>query len=315
MESKKIIDISVTALTYNEQISAITKWAKCNLSKVVCIANVHMLIEAHRDSLFGAVLNQADLVTPDGMPLVWMLRLSGAVQQDRVAGVDVLEGLCKQAIENDISVYFIGSQLSILDKLRVRLERNYPELKIAGMAPLPFRPLTDEEDQALIQSLNQSGAGLVFVSLGCPKQEKWMSEHKGKISAVMVGLGGAFPVYAGIHRRAPKFFRQTGLEWLYRLMQEPKRLWKRYATTIPVFLWLVAKQILIEFNNSSTQTQDFEVEHNFGQIGPKKMLVNTQKMPSSKGRQLILLSIEGNSTSLIKLGKMNVNNSEPSKEI
>jgi N-acetylglucosaminyldiphosphoundecaprenol N-acetyl-beta-D-mannosaminyltransferase len=251
MESKTVINIPVTALPYSEQINTIAKWATCNLSKVVCIANVHMLVEAHSDRQFGSVLRHADLVTPDGMPLVWMLRFLGAVHQDRVAGVDVLEGLNRQAQENDIGVYFVGSQASILDKMRLKLESNYPALRIAGMAPLPFRPLSHEEDQALIQSINQSGAGLVFVSLGCPKQEKWMAEHKEKVSAVMVGLGGAFPVYAGIHRRAPKFFQQAGLEWLYRLIQEPKRLWKRYATTIPVFLWLVAKQILNELKNST----------------------------------------------------------------
>jgi N-acetylglucosaminyldiphosphoundecaprenol N-acetyl-beta-D-mannosaminyltransferase len=240
MESKTVINVPVTALPCTEQINIITKWATSNLSKVVCIANVHMLIEAHRNPQFGAVLHHADLVTPDGMPLVWMLRFLGAVYQDRVAGIDFLEGLCKQAIENDISVYFVGSRTSILDKMRVRLERDYPSLQIAGMEPLPF---TYEENQSLIRSLNQSGAGLVFVSLGCPKQEVWMSRHKGKVSAVMVGLGGAFPAYAGIHKRAPTFFRQAGMEWLYRLVQETGRLWKRYATTIPVFLWLVAKQI------------------------------------------------------------------------
>ena len=251
MEPKTVIGIPVTPLPYSEQIKTMTKWAMSNLSKVVCIANVHMLVEAHSDPQFGSVLRHADLVTPDGMPLVWMLRFLGAVGQDRVAGVDVLEGLCKQAQENDIGVYFVGSQPSILEQMRRKLEFNYPGLKIAGMAPLPFRPLSEEEDQALVQSLNQSGAGLVFVSLGCPKQEKWMSEHKEKVSAVMVGLGGAFPVYAGIHKRAPKFFRQAGLEWLYRLIQEPKRLWKRYATTIPVFVWLVAKQVLSELKHST----------------------------------------------------------------
>lgn len=255
MESKFVIDTPVTALSYTEQINTITKWAMYNLSKVVCIANVHMLVEAHFDHQFGSVLRHADLVTPDGMPLVWMLRFLGAFHQDRVAGIDVLEGLCKQGLENNIGVYFVGSQPSILDKMRLKLEHNYPGLRIAGMSPLPFRPLSDEEDQALIQSLNQSGAGLVFVSLGCPKQEKWMSEHKGKVSAVMVGLGGAFPVYAGIHKRAPQFFRQAGLEWFYRLIQEPKRLWKRYATTIPIFIWLVAKQILINSKNSTQATR------------------------------------------------------------
>lgn len=252
MESKKVIDFSITSLRCDEQIKTIVKWGKSNLSKVVCIANVHMLIEAHQNPLFGAVLHNADLVTPDGMPLVWMMRFLGAVHQDRVAGIDVLKGVCKLAQVDDVSVYFMGSQASILKKMKLRLYREFPKLKIAGMTPLPFRPLTSDEDSTLIQFLNESGAGIVFVSLGCPKQETWMSQHKGKVSAVMVGLGGAFPVYAGIHKRAPEFLRKAGLEWFFRLIQEPHRLWKRYFTTIPLFLWLVAQQMLDEFKHSDT---------------------------------------------------------------
>jgi N-acetylglucosaminyldiphosphoundecaprenol N-acetyl-beta-D-mannosaminyltransferase len=252
METKNVIDVSITSLSCEEQIEMMVKWGKSNLSKVVCIANVHMLIEAHYNPFFGAMLRNADLVTPDGMPLVWMLRFLGAVRQDRVAGIDVLEGVCKLAQETGVGVYFLGSQDSILEKMKIRLNREFPNLKISGMTSPPFRPLTDEEDRTLVQSLNQSGAGLVFVSLGCPKQEAWMSQHKGQVSAVMVGLGGAFPVYAGIHKRAPKVLRQTGLEWFYRLIQEPQRLWKRYATTIPIFIWLVAKQIFGKFKNSDT---------------------------------------------------------------
>jgi N-acetylglucosaminyldiphosphoundecaprenol N-acetyl-beta-D-mannosaminyltransferase len=239
-----IIGSPITALSLQDQINTMVKWGKSNLSKVVCIANVHMLIEGHYNPSFGAVLQNADLVTPDGMPLVWMLRCLGAVHQDRVAGTDVLEGVCRLAEKKGVGVYFLGSQDAILDKMKVRLDREFPNLKISGMTSLPFRPLTDDEDRALIQSLNQSGAGLVFVSLGCPKQEVWMSQHKGKVSAVMIGLGGALYVYAGIRKRAPKVFRQAGLEWFYHLVQEPRRLWKRYATRMPTFIWLVSKQLL-----------------------------------------------------------------------
>lgn len=250
MKTKNVINFTVTSLRCDEQVKTIVRWGKNNLSKVVFIANVHMLIEAHRDPLFGAALQNADLVTPDGMPLVWMMRFLGAVHQDRVAGIDVLEGTCKLAQAEKVSVYFLGSQASILKKMELRLNREFPDLKIAGMTPLPFRPLTSAEDDALIQDLNKSGAGIIFVSLGCPKQETWMSQHKGAVSAVMVGLGGAFPVYAGIQKRAPGFLRQAGLEWFFRLIQEPRRLWKRYFTTIPLFLWLIAKQILDEFKHS-----------------------------------------------------------------
>jgi N-acetylglucosaminyldiphosphoundecaprenol N-acetyl-beta-D-mannosaminyltransferase len=252
MKTKNVINVPITSLSCEEQINTMVKWGKSNLSKVVCIANVHMLIEAHQNPSFGTVLQNADLVTPDGMPLVWMLRFLGVGHQDRVAGIDVLEGVCKLAEKTGVDVYFLGSQDAILEKMKVRLNREFPNLKISGMTSLPFRSLTDNEDRALVQFLNHSGAGIVFVSLGCPKQEAWMSQHKGQISAVMVGLGGAFPVYAGIQRRAPKLLREAGLEWLYRLIQEPQRLCKRYATTIPVFIWLVAKQVLDEFRSSAT---------------------------------------------------------------
>jgi N-acetylglucosaminyldiphosphoundecaprenol N-acetyl-beta-D-mannosaminyltransferase len=251
---KNVIGLPVTALPFDGQISLILKWAKSLSSRVVCIANVHMLVEAYRDSEFALVLQNSDLVTPDGMPLVWMLRLMGASQQDRIAGLDVLLALCKQASKEDVSVFFLGSQPSILERMRSKLEKDFRSLKIVGMEPLPFRPLSEDEDRAVVQKLNDSGCGLVFVSLGCPKQEIWMSKHKDQVQAVMIGLGGAFPVYAGIHKRAPQFVRSLGLEWLYRLMQEPRRLWNRYSSTIPIFIWLACKQLVA--SNRTTPTQE-----------------------------------------------------------
>lgn len=241
--SKSVIGFPVTALPFDAQISLMMKWAKGLTSKVVCIANVHMLVEGHRSPEFASVLHNADLVAPDGMPLVWMLKLMGVSNQDRVAGLDVLTVLCQQASAEKVSVFFLGSQASILEKIRLRLERDFPDLQIAGMEPLPFRPLSEDEDRAVVRKLNESGCGLVFVSLGCPKQETWMAKHKGQVRAVMIGLGGAFPVYAGIHKRAPEIIRSLGFEWLYRLAQEPHRLWKRYSSTIPIFLWLAWRQL------------------------------------------------------------------------
>jgi N-acetylglucosaminyldiphosphoundecaprenol N-acetyl-beta-D-mannosaminyltransferase len=241
---ENVIGVPISALSFKQQVEKMMEWAKARKSRSVCIANVHMLIEAHHDSQFEKVLQEADLVTPDGMPLVWMLRIMGVQKQDRVAGLDVLAALCEAASREDVSIYFVGSQQEILDRMRTRLEREYPKLKIAGMEPLPFRPLTPEEDEELVEKLNRSGAGIVMVSLGCPKQERWMAEHKGKVEGVMIGLGGAFPVYAGLLKRAPVIVRASGLEWLYRLIQEPQRLWRRYVDTIPVFIWLACKQVL-----------------------------------------------------------------------
>jgi len=241
---RNVIGFPVAALPFDAQIALMLQWAKSFSSKVVCIANVHMLIEAYRNPDFANVLKGADLVAPDGMPLVWMLKLMGVKHQDRVAGMDVLLALCKAACSEDLSIFFLGSQTTVLKKMRERLEKDFPTLRIAGMEPLPFRPMTEAEEAAIVQTLNDSKAGFVLVALGCPKQETWMTQHRGKVQAVMVGLGGAFPVYAGIHKRAPQLVRDLGLEWLYRLLQEPKRLWGRYSSTIPVFVWLALKQLL-----------------------------------------------------------------------
>lgn len=238
-----IIGSKVSAAPFNTLVDVIIKWAKNRDSKSVCVANTHMLVEAHQRPSFGNVIQQADMVTPDGMPLVWILRLMGVKNQDRVAGLDLMQALCQRASNEGVSVYFLGSMDIILQRMKERLQEEFPQLDIANMEPLPFRPLTPEEDRVLIQKVNASGAGLVMIALGCPKQECWMAEHKGKIKAVMIGLGGAFPVYAGIHRRASKWVRRMGLEWSYRLYQEPRRLWKRYATSIPRFVYLAVKQL------------------------------------------------------------------------
>ncbi len=239
----EVVETPVTALPFDGQIQVMLSWAQERMSKFVCVANTHMIIEAHRSPQFKTVLNLADLVTPDGMPLVWMMKLLGIRNQNRVAGMDILEALCHEAALQNLSVFFVGSQTNILNSIRLRLEKDFPNLHIAGMKSMPFRPLSREEDELILEQIKASGASIVFVSLGCPKQELWMAQHRGRLPAVMIGLGGVFPVYAGIQKRAPQWVRENGLEWLYRLIQEPKRLWKRYSSTIPVFVFLAARQL------------------------------------------------------------------------
>jgi N-acetylglucosaminyldiphosphoundecaprenol N-acetyl-beta-D-mannosaminyltransferase len=251
-----VIGFPVTAVPFNGQIDLILKWANRRISKVVCVANVHMLMEAHKNPKFAAVLGNADMVTPDGMPLVWLMNLLGVWHQDRVAGMDILLALCDRTSAENISVFFLGSESATLERIQIRLKREFPHLQIAGMEPLPFRPLNAEEDVDMIEKINASGAGIVLVSLGCPKQEIWMNLHKDKIKAVMLGLGGVFPVYAGLHKWAPSWVRHLGLEWLYRLVQEPRRLWKRYYQTIPPFIYLAFKQLLTHRpRKKSTETE------------------------------------------------------------
>ncbi len=242
-----VLKSPITSLCLEEQIFLMLKWARIRESKSVCLANVHMIMEAYWNQSFARILESADLVSPDGMPLVWMLRKLGIYNQNRVAGMDVFLNLCELAQQSQISVFFVGSHTATLEKIKQRLEQEFPALQVAGMEALPFRPLADvikTEDEEIIKKINQSGAGLLFVCLGCPKQEFWISRHQGKIKAVMIGLGAVFPTYAGIYSRAPRYIRDLGLEWLYRLFQEPSRLWNRYSQTIPPFVYLALKQLL-----------------------------------------------------------------------
>ena len=234
----------VTALPFEQQIDVMVNWAKQKCSKVVCVANVHMLMESRWNQGLNAVLEKADLVTPDGMPLVWVMRSMGIKTQDRVAGMDIFQEICSRAVREDLSIYLFGSTQEVLTKMKERLEKDYPSLRIAGLESPPFRPLTETEKTEIVERINNSGAEFTFVSLGCPKQESWMKENQGKIRSVMVGVGAVFPVYAGFKKHAPKWVRESGLEWFYRLLQEPKRLFGRYFKTIPPFVWLALQQVL-----------------------------------------------------------------------
>lgn len=244
LKKQSVIGFPVTSETFETQIDTILGWAQQRLSKIVCVANVHMLIEAKFHIGFASILHRADMLTPDGMPLAWVVSWMNKRRQDRVAGMDILLSLCRKARQANVSLFFLGSTPDVLEKMQTRLNQEYPDLPIAGIEDLPFRPLTYAEDMELVDRINQSGAGIVLLSLGCPKQERWINAHKNKINAVMIGVGGVFPVFAGMQSWAPAWVRNNGLEWLYRLIQEPHRLWQRYATTIPLFLLLAAKQII-----------------------------------------------------------------------
>jgi N-acetylglucosaminyldiphosphoundecaprenol N-acetyl-beta-D-mannosaminyltransferase len=246
--TQDVIGAPICTLTFDEHISLIIEWAKAYQSKMVCVSNVHMLIEAWEDSYFAEVLKNADLVTPDGMPLVWMLRTMGAKQSQRVAGIDIFCAVCEQASIAQVSIFLLGSKPDVLDKICQRLKSDFPLLKVAGLESPPFSPLSPTADISTVQKINASGAGIVFVSLGCPKQELWMSQYQEKVQAVMIGVGAVFPVYAGVLKQAPEFLQSIGFEWLFRLLQEPKRLWKRYLTTIPIFIYLALKQISFKKN-------------------------------------------------------------------
>ncbi|MEP6749988.1 MAG: WecB/TagA/CpsF family glycosyltransferase [Bacteroidota bacterium] len=247
MASKKsdtLVSFPVSTGTYTEMLNEIIDRSHRGVSSSVCIANVHMIVTAHQDDHYAPVIKRADLVTPDGLPLTWAMRLLLGIKQERVAGMDLLPDLIGIAETSDIPVYFYGGTDEILETSRQYLSIRYPLLKIAGAYSPPFRALTAEEENDIACAINCSGAKLVFVVLGCPKQEKWMDAMKNKLSAVMVGVGGALPVMVGMQKRAPLWMQKAGLEWFYRLCQEPRRLFKRYAITNSLFILLVTKEFI-----------------------------------------------------------------------
>ena len=244
MEKVNLLSINVSTGTYEEFLTAILKSTESNESRYACLANVHMLIEAYRSPDFAKVVRNASIVTPDGMPLSWALKMLHGIKQERVAGMDLLPDLLHKAALNNIPVYFYGGQKNMLEQANDYLKKQYPGLNVAGVYSPPFRPLSKEEDEAVIERINNSGARLVFVVLGCPKQERWMAKMEGRINAVMIGVGGALPVMLGIQKRAPDWMQHSGLEWLYRLGQEPVRLLERYVVTNTTFLVLLFKSYI-----------------------------------------------------------------------
>lgn len=244
MVRQQFMHFDISMGSYASFVHNIVAMARQKISAVVCVANVHMFIEAYQDKELEKMINHADIVTPDGKPLTWGLRLLLGIKQDRVAGMNLLPDLLQQLMEQQMPVYFYGSTAKLLQATENYLTNTYPGLKIAGMYSPPFRKLTPEEENQVIADINSSGANAVFVILGCPKQEKWMASMKGKVHAVMIGIGGALPVMVGLQKRAPAWMQNAGLEWLFRLIQEPGRLFKRYAITNSLFIYLVFKEYM-----------------------------------------------------------------------
>ncbi|AXE17021.1 glycosyltransferase [Runella rosea] len=244
MYKARLIHAQISLGKFEEFLDNFIYYSKQRISTCVYVANVHMFIECKIDYDFRASFNLADIVLPDGKPLCNALYYLYNIKQERVAGMDVMPALLERASKSGVIVYFYGSTDDVLKKIHEKCASIYPTLKIGGMYSPPFRKLTADEDQKIIDNINASGAGIVLVALGCPKQEKWMSAMKGRISSVMIGVGGAFPVFAGAQKRAPKWMQDASLEWLYRLVQEPRRLFKRYFVTNSLFIFMVLREKL-----------------------------------------------------------------------
>jgi N-acetylglucosaminyldiphosphoundecaprenol N-acetyl-beta-D-mannosaminyltransferase len=239
-----ILGMKVSSTSYEHAATIIGSWAEQQASRYVCIATVNNVMEAHDSSVFQSVMNEADLVTPDGMPLVWGLRSLGRKAASRVYGPDLTPILLAMAEAKGLEVGFYGGAPEVMKKLLAFVSDHFPKLQVAYAWSPPFRPLTPEEDRSVVEAINASGARILFIGLNTPKQDYWMAAHRPDIHATMVGVGAAFDFLAGTKAQAPRWMMPLGLEWLFRLATEPKRLWKLYLKHNPRFVVLFALQLV-----------------------------------------------------------------------
>jgi len=244
LPSRQILRSRVDGTSYSDACDRIQQWAIAAESCYVVAANVHVLMTAYWDARYRAVMRGARLVTPDGMPLVWAMRLLGVPQQMRVYGPDLMLAWCQRAAQVGLPIYLYGGTEPMLERLSANLRDRFPGLVIAGTHAPPFRPLSPQEEAADVKRIHQSGARVVFVALGCPKQERWMARQQGHLQAVMIGVGAAFSFFSGEVSQAPRWMMRFGVEWLYRFSQEPRRLWRRYLVNNPLFVLLFGCQLL-----------------------------------------------------------------------
>jgi N-acetylglucosaminyldiphosphoundecaprenol N-acetyl-beta-D-mannosaminyltransferase len=226
-----------------DAVRLIGEWIVGREQHYVCVTGVHGIMECRRDEELLRIHNAAGLVTPDGMPLVWLSRWQGFHRTSRVYGPDLMLACCAASHTAGSRHFLYGGGPGVVERLAERLRGRFAGLSIVGTYTPPFRGLTPGEDEEVIERINRSEADIVWVGLSTPKQERWMFAHRGRIKApVMVGVGAAFDFHAGLKRQAPRWMQRSGLEWLFRLWSEPRRLWRRYLRNNPLFVWYVLRQ-------------------------------------------------------------------------
>jgi N-acetylglucosaminyldiphosphoundecaprenol N-acetyl-beta-D-mannosaminyltransferase len=238
----ELLSVRVDPTRRQEVIGHIVEWSGQSTGRAVYACNVHMLTEAAWNPRFAGVLRDADLVVPDGMPLVWLLRAMGASYAERVCGPQLMLDVCEECARRRIPVALIGSTRTVMGKLTVELVRRFPALRIVcTMTPV----LTPDgaERNPILSAVNQAGARVVFVAFGCPKQEEWIHAVKRHSDVVLVGVGAAFDFIAGTKPQAPVFLQKAGCEWLFRLVTEPRRLWRRYVISNTRFAVLIVRHL------------------------------------------------------------------------
>ena len=254
-----VLGVGVSAVDMPMTLHLIDQWISQGDRQYICVTDVHAVMESQRDPRIRNAHNCSGLTTPDGMPLVWAGRAAGARHMSRVYGPDLMLAVCQRASARGYSSFFYGGRPGVADRLAGHLQQLYPELKIAGTYAPPFRELSADEDEEIVQLISAARPDLVWVGLGAPRQELWMAAHVGRLEAsVLIGVGAAFDIHAGLIRQAPRWVQHSGLEWAFRLAQEPRRLWRRYLYNNPRFLAGVARRppCLVPVTGEASATGD-----------------------------------------------------------
>lgn len=245
MERTNVLGVGISAINIPMALKTLDALIERKYRTYVCITGVHGVMESQTDPELRNIHNQAGLVTPDGMPMVWMSRLAGHKHVDRVYGPDLMLAVCEVSTEKGYRHFFYGGNEGVPELLRDKLQQKFPGLQVVGTYSPPFRPLTPEEDAAIVAQINAAQPDIVWVGLSTPKQERWMAAHLGKVQApVMVGVGAAFDFHAGLKQQAPRWMQRSGMEWFFRMVSEPKRLARRYLQNNPRFVIAVLMQLL-----------------------------------------------------------------------
>jgi N-acetylglucosaminyldiphosphoundecaprenol N-acetyl-beta-D-mannosaminyltransferase len=295
MRRLNITGTNISATSYEEVVDVVGNWLSREVSavektaKYICVTSVHGIVTARRDIELRTALNDADVATPDGMPVVWALRSFGARGQQRVYGPTLMLRLCEAAVRRRHRIFLYGGRPEVLTALSLKLKARYPELMIAGTYSPPFGPLTTAEDEHIKRTITDSKADLVFVGISTPKQEKWMAAHQRDFPGkVLIGVGAAFDFHAQRVRQAPGWMQESGLEWLFRLLIEPTRLWKRYLLVTPQFLplWALQKMRLLWLENVN-KAEFRNSPPNFPKLGGVAALNSNVAKPHHPGADVV----------------------------
>lgn len=245
MSRVNLLGVGISAVDPATTLQAMAGWIEACERHYVCVCATHIVIECQRDPALRAMVNGAALAVPDGMPLAWIARISGWPLTRRVYGPDLMLAFCRLAAQRGYRTFLLGGAPGQPEDLAGRLVAQFPGLPIAGALATPERPLTPEANARAVDAINRAGADIVWVGMGAPLQERWMAENRANVEApVLVGVGAAFDIHTGRVRQAPHRMQRAGLEWLFRLTQEPGRLWRRYLIGNPLFIWKLLGQWL-----------------------------------------------------------------------